>query len=259
MTNDTTTAADGSERRRRRTTIGAVAAGGLLLALLAAGALWFFGDAPSAVDITDAVDQAGTATGGDVAGATDDATAGGAIWTVDTAVGEFSVTESTGTFVGVRVDEELANVGATTAVIRTPVVDGTITLDGTTLTSAEIVADFTALVSDESRRDNAVQRALDTDAHPTAAFTLTDPVELDALPTADEPVEVTAPGELTINGVTNAVEVPLQVAVVDGVAVVTASFDVAFADYDVAAPTAPIVLSVADSGTVELQLFLTQA
>lgn len=54
-------------------------------------------------------------------------------------------------------------IGATTAVIRTPEVAGTIALDGTMLQSAEIVADFTALVSDESRRDDAVHRALDTD------------------------------------------------------------------------------------------------
>lgn len=41
--------------------------------------------------------------------------------------------------------------------------------------------------------------------------------------------------------------------------VVTGSVDVALSDFDVTAPTAPIVLSVADTATVELQLYLSPA
>lgn len=261
-------------------TVISVAVVGLAVVLAVGAVVWFVtGDAPAAVDISSAVDQAGeastatdTATPAAAAGstaatamATATATAeisngpGGQVWTVDTSIGDFSISDSSGTFVGFRVDEEVANVGATTAVIRTPEVDGTVTLDDTTLVDAAFEADFTALVSDESRREDAVQRALDTGTHPTAAFVLTEPVELGALPTADQPAETTATGELTVNGVTKTVDVPLQIAVtVDDIAVVTGSFDVALADYDVKPPTAPIVLSVADSGTVELQLFLTR-
>ena len=50
-------------------------------------------------------------------------------WTVDTSVGEFSYEDSTGTFVGFRVDEELAGLGSTTAVGRTPAVSGTVTIE----------------------------------------------------------------------------------------------------------------------------------
>jgi len=46
-------------------------------------------------------------------------------WAVDTTVGEFSYEDSTGTFVGFRVDEELSGLGSTTAVGRTPDVSGT--------------------------------------------------------------------------------------------------------------------------------------
>lgn len=241
--------------RRRWVVVAGVAAALLLLAV--AGAAWLLTrDAPAAVDIADAVDQADTATPPATA---DDATADEGRWVVDTTVGTFSVTESTGTFVGVRVDEELATVGATTAVIRTPEVAGTIALDDTTLEEADVAADLTGLVSDESRRDGAVQRSLGTDANPTATFVLTEPVDLGALPTADDPASVVASGDLTINGVTNPVDVPLEVVVADDVAVVTGAFDVTLADYEVSAPSAPIVLSVADTGTVELQLFLTPA
>ena len=41
------------------------------------------------------------------------------LWTVNTSIGEFSYEDSTGTFVGFRVDEELAGIGSTTAVGRT--------------------------------------------------------------------------------------------------------------------------------------------
>jgi hypothetical protein len=104
-----------------------------------------------------------------------------------------------------------------------------------------------------------VHRALNTATHPTASFLLTAPVELPALPTQDAPVGVVATGDLTIAGRTQTVQVPLQVALVDGVAVVTGSLDVAFGAYGVAAATAPIVVSAEDHGTVELQLYLTQS
>ena len=60
-------------------------------------------------------------------------------WTVDTSVGQFSFEDSTGTFVGFRVSEELSGIGSTTAVGRTPAVSGTMTIDGTTLTATNIV------------------------------------------------------------------------------------------------------------------------
>lgn len=208
---------------------------------------------PAEVDITSAVGQVQA----DPEPATEGVAAADGTWTVDTSVGAFSITESTGAFVGVRVQEELANIGQTTAVVRTPAVAGTIELDGTTLTAATIEADFTALVSDESRREMAVQRALNTATYPTATFELTEPVELSALPGQDEPVEAVATGTLTIAGQTNTVDVPLEVAMSGDVAVVTGSFDVTFADYGVQVPTAPAVVSAEDHGTVELQLFLT--
>lgn len=228
----------------------------VVVAVAAAAGWWFLaGDAPDEVNITRAVDQiSGSESPGNASAA-----AGAETWVVDTNIGEFSITESTGTFVGARIDEELANIGASTAVIRTPAVEGTITLDGTTLTGTDVEADFTQLISDESRRESRVQEALNTGEHPTATFTLAEPIGLDALPTADAPVDVTVAGALTINGVTNTIDVPLQIAMVDDVAVVTGAFDVALDDYDVQAPTAPIVLSVADTATVELQLYLSPA
>lgn len=45
----------------------------------------------------------------------------------------------------------------------------------------------------------------------------------------------------------------------NGVIEVTGSLPIVFADYGIQKPTSFIVLSVADEGTMELQLFFTQS
>jgi len=69
---------------------------------------------------------------------------------------------------------------------------------------------------------------------------------------------VTAPGSLTIHGVTNDESIELQARLVGDV-IVVGETDVTFSDYGVTMPRAPIVLSVSDAGTIEFQLFFTQA
>lgn len=142
---------------------------------------------------------------------------------------EFSVEDTTGTFVGFRIREELANIGASEAVGRTPKVDGSITIEAGRLTAAEFMADLTGIVSNQPRRDNRVRETLETSTYPTATFTLTEPVELGDV-TVGEVVEVEAPGTLTIHGVSNAVTVPIEGVMRGDTIVATRSFEVTFAD-----------------------------
>jgi polyisoprenoid-binding protein YceI len=201
----------------------------------------------AAVDPTTAV----TAT----AGATDTAISG--TWTVDTSIGTFSFEDSTGTFVGFRLQEELNGIGSTTAVGRTPEVSGTMTIDGTTVTAVSVEANMDAITTNDSRRDDNARRALGTDEFPVATFELTQPIELGDAAASGEAVAVTAIGDLTIHGTTLPVEIPLEAQLVDGVVVVVGSVDVVFADYGVSVPDAPIVVSADDHGVIELQLFFT--
>lgn len=180
-------------------------------------------------------------------------------WTVDTSVGEFSFENSTGTFVGFRVQEELSSIGSTTAVGRTPTVTGEITFDGTTLSAATIEADMTAISTNESRRDDRVQEALETGQFPTATFVLTQPIDLGDAVNTGAAVSVEATGDLTIHGVTTPVTLPLDAQFVNGTIVVVGSLDMALSTYGVEAPTAPIVVSVSDQAQIELQLFFRQA
>lgn len=178
-------------------------------------------------------------------------------WTVDPSVGSFE--DFSGSFVGYRVLETLANIGATEAVGRTPDVSGSVTIDGTTLTAAELTADLSTLRSDERFRDGQLRRqALETGQFPTATFTLTEPVDLGSVPPDGATVAVTAVGDLTLHGVTRPVQVPLQARLLGGVVTVAGSIPIVFADYDIAKPEAMVVLSVEDHGVMELQLQLTR-
>jgi polyisoprenoid-binding protein YceI len=241
---------------------------GLILALLAililAGAgvgtwyLFFRSAGPAPVTLPSATPPA-TSGGGATPGAGGGDMAGGVdgTWSVDPSVGSFS--DFSGSFVGYRVRETLASIGATEAVGRTPGVTGSLTVDGTVVTAAAFTADLTGLESDDPRRDGQLRRqALETSQYPTATFTLTSPVDLGTQPVDGTTVDVTATGDLALHGVTRSVEIPLQARVDGAVVTITGSLEIAFADFGIASPQAMIVLSVEDQGTLELQLQLTR-
>ena len=190
----------------------------------------------------------GTAAGGDLSGT----------WTVDTSVGSFS--DFSSSFVGYRVQEELANVGAATAVGRTPDVGGTLTLDGTTLRAVEITADLTTLKSDNNMRDGQLRRqGLETGTYPTGTFVLTEPITLDAIPAEGETISVTATGDLTLHGVTKSVQIPLQAQINGDVITVIGSLEIVFADFGMTPPQSMLVLGIDDHGVMELQLTFSRA
>lgn len=270
-----------SSNRRRRVLI---TVGVVVVALVAAGGafVWWFlrDDAPAAVSIDDAAAQVTDDTDppdtgaidttiadgtGDTTAATPDATADGGTatgidgdWTVDTSVGEFSFEDSTGTFVGFRVAEELSGIGSTEAVGRTPTVSGTLVVDGLTITEVTIEADMTDITTNDQRRNDRVQSALQTDQFPTATFVLTGPIQLDESALDGEVVAVDATGDLTIHGVTETVTIPLEARLVGDTIVVVGSLEISFGDFGVEVPSAPIVVSAEDHGPLELQLFFTR-
>lgn len=224
---------------------------------------FFAGNAPSEVDI-DAAVAAVSSTGGEVA--TSETTAAAAVdgvegtWTIDSTVGEFSVTEDTAaTFAGFRVNEVLDAIGETVAVGRTPNVAGTLEINGTTLDVVDIAVDLTTIVSDRSRREDAIQEALNTQSNPDATFVLTEPIDLGSDAETGSTVSADAIGDLTINGITKSVTIPIEAKLVEGLIIVTGSTDVVFADYDVDTPSAPIVLSLEDQGVLEFQLWFSRA
>ena len=115
------------------------------------------------------------------------------------------------------------------------------------------------IVTNDSRRDDRVQDALETGEFPTATFTLTQPIDLGDAVNTGAPVSIEATGDLTVHGVTTPVTIPLEAQLVDGTIVVVGSLDIALSTYGVEAPSAPIVVSVSDDAVMELQLFFSPA
>ena len=236
---------------RRRALVAAIALVVLIALAGVAGLVYFFGNkAPGAASIDSAAIVAASAdpNATAMAGGTLDGTC-----TVDTSIGSFS--DYSSSWAGFRVDEVLSNIGNNTAIGRTPYVSGTLMLDGQTLTQARILVDLTTITSDQPRRDPAIQRTLQTGTYPTAIFQLSQPVSLPQQPAEGVTYDVTAVGDMNLHGVRKHLTVSLQVQLRSGTIIVVGSTPFAFADYNMSAPAAPIVLSVSDSGTIEFQLF----
>lgn len=178
------------------------------------------------------------------------------VWKIDTEIGNFE--DFSSSYAGYRVGEELANIGTTEAVGRTPMVSGFLEIAGSTVTSVEIEVDLPSIVSDRSRRDGLVRQSLRTDQFPTAKFVLTEPLEIGGLPAEGVKVRLIAVGDFSVHGVTRPVTVSLEAARSGGLIVVGGSFEIRFEDYDISPPRVPIVLSVADIAKVEWLLNFTR-
>jgi polyisoprenoid-binding protein YceI len=224
-----------------RTRIVVVASATAVVVLVAAVWWFFFRDtSPEAPTLEGAVSGVTSTTGATNAGGIE---------------GTWTLSADGDSYVGYRVQEELASIGAKTAVGRTSQVEATLTIEGDAVTAVTVDADLTALTSDDSGRDGALRRqALETDTFPTTEFTLTAPIALPAGAADGEAIDVTGTGDLTLHGVTRSVEVPLQAQLSGGHIVVVGSLEIPFADYDIEKPSSFAVLSVEDVGTMELQL-----
>jgi polyisoprenoid-binding protein YceI len=179
-------------------------------------------------------------------------------WNVDTSVG--SVSDSSGTFVGYRVQEQLASVGANTAVGRTPDVSGSLTMAGSKITAATITADLTSLKSDDDRRDGQLSRqGIQTSQFPEATFKLTSPIDLGSVPADGATFTANAVGQLTLHGQTKDVTIAIKGKRSGNEVVVSGSLPIVFADYGISKPNSFAVLSIADQGTMEFQVFFKHA
>ena len=159
---------------------------------------------------------------------------------------------------GYRVREQLANLPAESdAVGRTDKVTGSITVEtsgsATILTAASLSVDMTSLASDKAMRDNRLRReGLETDAFPTATFTLTAPVEVPAAALTGTTSDITLTGDLTVHGVTKSVQIPAKAQLVNGTIQVAGSLTFPLSDYSIVAPNiGGFVVSIADDGTLE--------
>jgi len=189
--------------------------------------------------------------GADEAGAAPDTFDG--VWAIDTETG--SLDDASASFAGYRIQEELGDIGTNLAVGRTRNVQGSMTIAGTSATALDVTVDMASLRSDDERRDSQLaSRGLETARFPTATFTLVEPILVPSVPSQGESVSATAVGDLTLHGVTQRVEVPVSAQWTGAHIEVAASLELTLADFDIEPPTGFLVLSIADTGTLELHL-----
>jgi polyisoprenoid-binding protein YceI len=240
--------------------IAAVVAVGI--AAVAIFGVWYFvfrDDAPPAVTVDSAAETLDSRSTNPTTGSSSGSSANGldGTWTIDDSIGSF--TDFSGSFAGFRVQEQLAGVGAKTAVGRTPDVTGGMSIEGATIPKASFEVDLTTLTTDDARRDGAIRnQAIETGRFPTATFVLTQPITLSSIPAEGETIEVDATGNLTLHGVTKQVTIPLEAQRKGDAIAVVGSLEIPFADYAINQPSAAAVLSVDNHGVMEIQLFLTR-
>jgi polyisoprenoid-binding protein YceI len=173
--------------------------------------------------------------------------------------GTWTVTPGDGVFAGYRITEEFSGID-NTAVARTGEVEAQLVIEGTRITEVTATVAMASLTSQDNQvpgvgnRDAAMQTmGLETDTFPSATFTLTEPIELGALPEPGEAVAVDAVGDLELHGETRPVTVAVEARWNGEVIDLTGSVEVALADHAIDPPAAQIV-TVAEAGTLELQL-----
>jgi polyisoprenoid-binding protein YceI len=159
--------------------------------------------------------------------------------------------------VGYRVTEVLFGQD-TEGVGRSSGITGSFEIDGTTVTGATFEVDMATFESDESRRDGQFEgRIMDVATYPTATFTLTQPIDLGAIPADLEEITVAATGELTLHGTTQEVTFDL-VARRNGADIeVTGSLTIVFDEWGIPNPS-NAAASTGDEGLLELALVLTR-
>ena len=179
--------------------------------------------------------------------ADDSSTTGGG----DGVDGTWTVAE--GSVVGYRIKEVLFGQDSE-AVGRSESVTGEVTIEGTRVTAATFEVDMTTFESGESQRDRQFEgRIMEVDQFPTAAFELTEPIELGSVPVDGEDITTTATGVLTLHGVTQEVTIDV-VARLDGATfAVDGSTTITFTDHGIDDPSGGPA-SVGDDGELEVLL-----
>jgi polyisoprenoid-binding protein YceI len=168
--------------------------------------------------------------------------------------GSWSV--ASGSVAGYRVKEVLFG-QSNEAVGRTSSITGSVSIDGTTVTSASFTVDLTKVGSDQDRRDRQFQgRIMNTATYPTATFKLTQPIELGSLPADGVTSTATAVGDLTLHGTTKRVTVKLTGARTGSTIQVSGSIPIVFAEWDIPNPSFGPV-STEDNGSLEFLLKLS--
>lgn len=173
------------------------------------------------------------------------------------------LTVAQGSEVRYRAREQLAGRSAQNdAIGKTSSIAGSIVIgaDGKPVKDqSKITVQMSTLASDSGQRDNFIkQSTLEVNRFPTSEFVATEIRNLaNPLPTSGE-ATFDLIGDLTIHGVTKQVTFPVKATFTATEIKGSSSTKVNFADYGMSKPQVPMVLSIEEPLTLEMDLTLTR-
>ncbi|QTJ66458.1 YceI family protein [Rhodococcus sp. ZPP] len=154
---------------------------------------------------------------------------------------------------------EILNGASVTVVGSTGEVAGSATVEGEKLTAGEVSVQVAGITTDQSRRDDQFRgNVMDTDTHPTATFTVAEPVDLSGLPEDGSVGTVTAQGTLTLKGQSRPVTVDIEVLRSGDDLIASGSIPVTWTDFGVQPPSLGFV-TVDGRGTVDFLISLAHS
>jgi polyisoprenoid-binding protein YceI len=185
--------------------------------------------------------------------------------TAGTAGTDVSTTEVSGTYhvgagseAGYRVSEVLVGQHAT-AVGRTKKIWGSVTIAGDAVTTGTFSVDMASVVSDQSERNTQFDgRIMDVARYPTATLQLSAPIALGTIGSVSEKRTYPASGTLSLHGVRRTLSFSVTTErTADGIYVLT-DIPIVFAQWGIANPSVGGFVTTADSGTLEVLVYLTK-
>lgn len=177
--------------------------------------------------------------------------------------GAWKLTE--GSEAGYRVREKLAALPAPNdAVGRTTAITGGFQVEAAgqaaKVRDIKVEVDVSKLTSDESRRDNRIKtQGLESNQFPMATFVSTGTIDVPAEALTGATVKSQVAGDLTIHGVTNRVDIPVDVALTAGKAQIVGSHTFPFSAFNMTPPSIGGFVTVENDATLEFKLVATKA
>ncbi len=153
-------------------------------------------------------------------------------------------------------EEELANVGANTAVGSTNTIQGAFLFDadGNPIPCSVIYVDVRTFVSDSSRRDNFLRgNTLQSDQYPLAEFVVSE-IQGFTMPADGEETTFTLVGNFTLHGVTRAMAWEATASRDGDTLTGSARTEFDMADFEIEKPIVGSVLSIEDVIQLEIDL-----
>ena len=146
------------------------------------------------------------------------------------------------------------------AVGRTKDVKGTVEIaavnDAAFVRSVQVAIDMTRVTSEKELRDDWLKTAgLETNTYKTATFETTAPIAA-ALPGESQVLKTQVPGQLTIHGATKPVMIAVEARRTGDIVDIVGNARITLADFNIATPVIPGVVSTDDTGLMEFALVL---